>query len=122
VSRSEKITFANDQGIELAAKMDWPGGGVRHYAVFAHCFTCSKDTAAASRISRALTDHGIAVLRFDFTGLGSSGGDFANTNFSSNVRDLLSACRFIESRYGTGPALAPITCSAPGPIRPTWPT
>lgn len=68
-------------------------------ALFAHCFTCGKDIAAASRIGRALVKHGIGVLRFDFTGLGSSDGDFGNTNFSSNIEDLLSAATFLEENY-----------------------
>ncbi|MCB1844787.1 MAG: OsmC family protein, partial [Halioglobus sp.] len=72
--------------------------------LFAHCFTCGKDIAAASRIARALTAEGIAVLRFDFTGLGNSDGDFANTNFSSNLQDLLAATRFLRERYAA-PAL-----------------
>jgi uncharacterized OsmC-like protein/esterase/lipase len=67
--------------------------------LFAHCFTCGKDVAAASRISRFLVQHGFAVFRFDFTGLGNSDGDFANTNFSSNTEDLLSAARFLELEY-----------------------
>lgn len=76
-----------------------PESGVQAYALFAHCFTCGKDTAAASRISRALTRDGIAVLRFDFTGLGNSDGDFANTNFSSNVQDLVAAAEFLAGDF-----------------------
>ena len=85
--RSEKITFAGSQGEPLAARLDLPDGAVRAGALFAHCFTCSKDTLAAARIAGALAEKGIAVLRFDFTGLGGSGGDFANTDFSSNIAD-----------------------------------
>ncbi len=70
---------------------------VRAYAVFAHCFTCSKDIAAASRISRALVARGIAVLRFDFTGIGNSEGDFANSNFTSDVADLVAAARHLRA-------------------------
>jgi len=70
-------------------------GGSSAYALFAHCFTCGKDAVAATRISRALTSAGIAVLRFDFTGLGQSGGDFANSNFTSNVEDLVRAASFL---------------------------
>ena len=86
-----KLEFENATGETLAGLLEIPEGGhgVRAYALFAHCFTCGKDIAAASRISRALAARGIAVLRFDFTGLGNSDGDFANTNFSSNVDDLL---------------------------------
>ncbi len=72
---------------------------IARYALFAHCFTCGKDVAAASRISRALAAQGIAVLRFDFTGLGNSDGDFSNTNFSSNVQDLLAAAEKLKQRY-----------------------
>ncbi|MBU1251536.1 MAG: bifunctional alpha/beta hydrolase/OsmC family protein [Actinobacteria bacterium] len=76
-----------------------PQGEPRGYAVFAHCFTCSKDSTAASRISRALTGGGIAVLRFDFTGLGDSDGDFSNTNFSSNVDDLVAAAEYLQREH-----------------------
>src|SRR5690606_16928001 len=74
-------------------------GQPRAYALFAHCFTCGKDVVAATRIARALADQGIAVLRFDFTGLGSSEGDFANTTFSSNVADLEAAANFLAEHY-----------------------
>ena len=86
-----RIEFPGSTGEALAARLEMPQGEPRGYAVFAHCFTCSKDSKAASRISRALTGGGIAVLRFDFTGLGDSDGDFSNTNFSSNVDDLVAA-------------------------------
>lgn len=94
--QSEKILFPNGRGQDLAARLELPPEKPRAYAIFAHCFTCSKDIAAASRVSRALVRRGIAVLRFDFTGLGNSGGDFANTNFSSNVEDLLAAALFLR--------------------------
>ena len=96
--RSEKVTFEGAQGDELAGRLDLPDGTPRAYALFAHCFTCGKDIGAASRIARGLTDHGIAVLRFDFTGLGHSEGEFANTDFSSNVADLVHAARFLRAR------------------------
>ena len=86
-----KFTFPGAQGQELAARLDKPDGELKAYALFAHCCTCGKDIRAASRIAKALNGHGIAVLRFDFTGLGMSEGEFENTNFSSNVQDLLSA-------------------------------
>ena len=89
--RSEKIEFANAAGQKLAARLDQPDGAARAYALFAHCFTCDKTAKAAVRISRALAGLGVAVLRFDFTGLGSSEGDFANSTFSSNVADLVRA-------------------------------
>src|SRR5207245_10777682 len=82
---SEKVSFPGSQGGLLAARLDHPAGTPIAYAVFAHCFTCSKDGLAATRISRTLAERGIAVLRFDFTGLGNSEGEFANSNFSSNV-------------------------------------
>ncbi len=95
---SERITFTGSQGA-LAARLDRPVGEPRAYALFAHCFSCSKDIFAASRISQGLTEHGFAVLRFDFTGLGQSEGDFANTNFSSNVEDLLSAVDYLRAEH-----------------------
>ena len=97
----QKITFKNDQGIELAGLLETPADSslIRSYALFAHCFTCGKDIAAASRIARALTKFGIAVFRFDFTGLGNSDGDFGNTNFSSNVDDLLAAYRMLDQDF-----------------------
>lgn len=89
--RTEKFEFPGHSGELLAARLDAPETPPRAYALFAHCFTCTKDIYAASRIARALTDAGIAVVRFDFTGLGHSEGEFANTNFSSNVEDLVAA-------------------------------
>ena len=95
-----KVEFANKKGQKLAGMLELPGQGKpRAMALFAHCFTCGKDVAAASRIARSLAKHGIGVLRFDFTGLGSSDGDFANTNFSSNIEDLLSAAEFLEENH-----------------------
>ncbi|NHZ93554.1 alpha/beta fold hydrolase [Massilia sp. CCM 8733] len=94
---SEKQEFPGADGHKLAARLDAPDGPARAYALFAHCFTCGKDVFAASRIAQALTEDGIAVLRFDFTGLGASEGDFANTNFSSNVQDLVAAAAFMRT-------------------------
>ena len=91
----ERVTFTGSKGDELAARLDLPAGPAKATAIFAHCFTCSKDVVAASRVSEHLTREGIAVLRFDFTGLGSSGGDFGNTNFSSNVEDLELAAKWL---------------------------
>lgn len=106
MSTSLKVTFAGGDDVTLAARLELPAGadadGVpapRAYAIFAHCFTCGKDAVAAARISRALTDHGIAVLRFDFTGLGSSGGDFGNTGFSSNIEDLVAAADYLRTQH-----------------------
>lgn len=93
-----KVEFQSS-GLTLSGALETPEGEIRCYALFAHCFTCGKDVAAASRIARALTAAGIAVLRFDFTGLGNSDGDFANTNFSSNVQDLFAAVEFLRHEY-----------------------
>ena len=88
---TERFQFAGAEGHQLAAALDTPDGEIVAYALFAHCFTCGKDVLAAKRIAVALAAKGIAVLRFDFTGLGSSEGDFANSTFSSNVADLVRA-------------------------------
>lgn len=97
--KSTRIEFPGSQGDKLAARLDAPNGTVRGYALFAHCFTCSKDVFAASRIASALASHGIATLRFDFTGLGASEGEFANTNFSSNVADLIAAADWLRENH-----------------------
>ena len=96
-----RLEFKNPNGEKLAGLLELPGQGdeISSFALFAHCFTCGKDIAAASRISRALAAKGIAVLRFDFTGLGKSDGDFANTNFSSNIDDLVEAAKALEAQY-----------------------
>lgn len=95
-----KLTFKNQNGIELSAKLELPESQPPHnYAVFAHCFTCNKNLNAVRSISRALNREGIAVLRFDFTGLGESKGDFSDSNFSSNVSDIKSACDFLALHY-----------------------
>jgi uncharacterized OsmC-like protein/fermentation-respiration switch protein FrsA (DUF1100 family) len=96
---TQRLQFAGHSGATLAARLDLPNGPLRAYALFAHCFTCSKDLAAARRIAAELVREGIAVLRFDFTGLGSSEGEFASTNFSSNVVDLLSAADYLRQHY-----------------------
>lgn len=95
----EKVSFPGSSGEALAGRLELPESETEAYALFAHCFTCSKDVFAAQRIARGLAERGIAVLRFDFTGLGASGGDFANSNFSSNVQDLVRAADFLRSRY-----------------------
>lgn len=87
----ERFEFPSVTGDRLAARIDLPDGAVQAYALFAHCFTCGKDIQVAGRIATALAQRGIATVRFDFTGLGGSGGDFANTHFSSNCADLLAA-------------------------------
>jgi len=96
---SKAIRFPATQGHELAARMELPATTPRAYALFAHCFTCSKDSKGATYISQALAARGIAVLRFDFTGLGMSGGDFADSNFSSNVGDLIAAANYLRAHH-----------------------
>lgn len=99
VSTLRKIEFPGHSGAKLAARLDLPDGPVRAYALFAHCFTCSKDLLAVRRISAELAREGIGVLRFDFTGLGSSEGEFASTSFSSNCADLLSAVEYLRANF-----------------------
>ncbi len=96
-----RLEFENSNGDTLAGLLELPerAAEITSFALFAHCFTCGKDIAAASRISRALAARGIAVLRFDFTGLGNSDGDFANTNFSSNIDDLVYAAKALQAQY-----------------------
>src|SRR2546425_2046918 len=93
---AERFDFPNARGQNLAALLDRPAGEPRAYALFAHCFTCGKDIHAARRVAEGLTAFGIAVLRFDFTGLGSSEGEFANSTFSSNVADLIAAAKALR--------------------------
>lgn len=102
--KNGRIDFPGGQGQTLAARLDLPDFPPRAYALFAHCFSCSKDIHAASRIARRLTEHGIGVLRFDFTGLGNSEGDFSNTNFSTNIQDLEAAAEWLSAQ-GAGPQL-----------------
>jgi putative redox protein len=97
---STKLEFEGSTGERLMARLDSPDHGpMSGCAVFAHCFTCSKDLKAVVNIGAALNQEGIGVLRFDFTGLGESEGDFADTSFASNVEDLVAAARFLESAY-----------------------
>lgn len=98
-ARIERITFAGSQGAELAARLDLPAGPPTAFALFAHCFTCGKDIHAASRIANALTELGFGVLRFDFTGLGMSDGEFANTNLTSNTEDLVAASDWLRANH-----------------------
>src|SRR6202050_1068553 len=95
---AERFDFVNAHGEKLAALLDRPDGPARAVALFAHCFTCGKDNKAARRIAEGLKLHGIAVLRFDFTGLGASEGEFANTTFSSNVDDLIAAADHLREK------------------------
>lgn len=102
---TEQLTILSRNGINLHAKLELPANDKPlQYAVFAHCFTCNSNLGVVRHISRALTDKGIAVVRFDFTGLGKSEGDFADTNFSNNVCDLVDVCNYLEEQY-RAPAL-----------------
>ncbi|MDR4652814.1 MAG: bifunctional alpha/beta hydrolase/OsmC family protein [Nitrosomonas sp.] len=94
-----QVLFYNKQNESLSGLLELPNARIDCYAIFAHCFTCSKDGIAATYISRALAENGVAVLRFDFTGLGNSAGDFPNTNFSSNLDDLFAAAEFLQENY-----------------------
>ena len=98
-ARPLRLAFPGASGAELAARLDLPAGPVRAYGLFAHCFTCSKDLTASRAVSAELTRRGIACLRFDFTGLGSSEGDFASTNFTMNVGDLVAAAEYLAQHY-----------------------
>jgi uncharacterized OsmC-like protein/alpha/beta superfamily hydrolase len=98
--KSEKIKFENKEGIELSAQLDFPITGTpKYFAIFAHCFTCNKNLNAVRSISRALTNNQVAVMRMDFTGLGQSEGNFADSNFSSNISDLLSASDYLKNNF-----------------------
>ncbi|MDG1431153.1 MAG: alpha/beta hydrolase, partial [Paracoccaceae bacterium] len=96
--KSQKFEFQGHAGT-LSGRLDLPEGPIRATALFAHCFTCSKDIPAARRISSRLAAEGIAVLRFDFTGLGHSQGEFANTNFTTNAHDLVLAAEYLAERF-----------------------
>jgi putative redox protein len=102
--KTQPLSFPGASGATLHASLDLPPEPPRAYAIFAHCFTCSSDFLTSARISRALAQRGIAVLRFDFTGLGQSQGEFAHTDFVTNVEDILSAVDFLRERY-QAPAL-----------------
>ncbi len=96
----EKVTFYNQEGHSLVGRIALPANKRPHnFAIFAHCFTCNKNLTAVRNISKALTSNGFGVLRFDFTGLGESEGDFADSNFSGNVEDLVAAARFLSENY-----------------------
>ncbi len=96
----QKVTFQNKEGQTLSGRLELPADQHPHnFAIFAHCFTCTKNLSAVKNVSRSLTSRGFGVLRFDFTGLGESDGDFEDTNFSGNVEDLIAASQFLESNY-----------------------
>ena len=101
---STRVEFEGAFGDALAGKLDQPEGDVRACALFAHCFTCSKNLKAVGNITRALADKSVETLRFDFTGLGESEGDFADTNFSSNIDDLVAAYEYLKSEE-TAPSI-----------------
>mgnify|MGYP003626335159 CR=1 FL=1 len=96
---SKKVEFKGSTGETLSAKVDLPNGNIKAYALFAHCFTCSKDLKAVGNITKALAENGIATFKFDFTGLGQSSGNFADTNFSGNVGDLVKAYEFMNDEF-----------------------
>jgi len=99
-AQTHSVSFPGARGAMLAARLDMPPAATPiAYAMFAHCFTCGKDSKAATYVSAALAERGIAVLRFDFTGLGGSGGDFASTNFTSNVEDLVAAADYLRQHH-----------------------
>jgi len=105
--RSERITFDNGRGQKLSGRLDLPADRLPHnYAIFAHCFTCSKDFSAARNISRAMASEGFGVLRFDFTGLNKSEGDFSDTNFHTNIEDIQAAAEFLKREYKAPTLLA----------------
>ncbi|WP_055437594.1 bifunctional alpha/beta hydrolase/OsmC family protein [Lacinutrix algicola] len=101
----QKINFTNAEGQQLVGRLELPINQHPHnFAIFAHCFTCNKNLSTVKNITRELTSNGFGVLRFDFTGLGESEGDFENTNFSGNVDDLISASNYLKENY-TAPTL-----------------
>ena len=96
----QKVSFSNSNGLSLSARLEFPDNQEPHnFAIFAHCFTCNKNLSAVRNISRALNKEGIAVLRFDFTGLGDSEGEFVDTNFSTNIEDLIAASEFLTKDF-----------------------
>ena len=96
---TRKVTIENRDGNQLAGILSYPVGQFRGSAVFAHCFTCSKDTLASTRIAQGLAERGIALLRFDFTGLGQSEGDFGSSGFVGNLADLEDVCAWLGETY-----------------------
>lgn len=96
---TSNFDIENERGLALSARIDWPESPPRAFAVFAHCFTCSRNLKATRQVIRGLSQQGIATLSFDFTGLGSSEGDFSETNFSTNVSDLLDAAAYLEEAH-----------------------
>lgn len=97
--KSNTVKFKNKAGHLLAGKLETPKAKIKAYLVFAHCFTCSKDIFAATRIARFLAEKGFATLRFDFRGIGHSEGDFEDSNFTTNIADLHAAVDFLRAEY-----------------------
>ena len=97
--KSKNIEFDGALGEKLSARLDRAEGDEIGFALFAHCFTCSKNLKAVGHVTKSLADRGISTLMFDFTGLGQSDGEFANTNFSSNVEDLVAAAEYLEAEF-----------------------
>lgn len=98
MGRTQRVSFSGSDGRLLAGRFDEPQGEPLGYAIFSHCFTCTKDLKSINRISRACAEGGLGVLRFDFAGLGESAGNFAATNFTTNVVDILAAAKFLEEQ------------------------
>ena len=99
---TETVTIPTTRGYTLSGSLELPDGTVRGAALYAHCFTCTRQSRAAVEIARALAEAGIAALRFDFTGLGGSGGDFGRAGFASDIEDLIESAAFLAARYGEG--------------------
>ncbi len=100
--KTKLINFTNRAGKDLSGRIEFPDSGQPHsFAIFAHCFTCNKNFSAVTNICKSLNSEGIAVLRFDFTGLGESEGDFTETTFSSNIEDLLDAAEYLENHHSS---------------------
>lgn len=100
MAKTINVEFKNDKGLKISGRLDVPKDQEPEgYAIYSHCFTCGKNISAASRISKALANHGIACLRFDFSGIGESEGEFSDHNYSSSVKDILSAAKFLEENY-----------------------
>lgn len=99
---TETVTIPTARGYSLSGSLELPEGEVRGAALYAHCFTCTKQSRAAIEVARALAEEGIAALRFDFTGLGGSGGDFGSAGFASDIEDLIESAGFLAKRFGEG--------------------
>lgn len=102
---SSRVQFENSTGDMISGRLDLPEGDPHTFAIFAHCFTCSKDSLAASRVSKGLMERGIGVLRIDFTGLGESEGEFDSTSFGSNMQDLQDAAHWLQQHHSSAELL-----------------